>query len=313
MKNKFIALALVTLSIATTTVSCTKNDDLQPTKAQNVETTKVAFSVNAENANSATGRIVDQNVVPVYVNQVQIWAKSNVNPAFTVHEMFTFGAPGVGVATGFALDNVALGSNTFQAESWGNATDKRLSLGAVLLPNSGSNVLDVMKAHTPYIETSNQATQPTVTIVKGANPTVALTMATYNGRILAKFVQETPNADDYIATVSATVPNGTYDAPDGSDTYTTLPETTIASNTGFEWSNANARLTQSAVFTIKVYANNNGVKGALLNTITKEVAVASATTKLCTFTVHNTDVLTNIEQGGIKLTFPTIGEEVINQ
>src|SRR6478736_5766969 len=159
MKNKFIALALVTLSIATTTVSCTTNDDLKDhAKAQNVETTKVDFTVQAENV--ATGKIVDKSIVPVYVNQVQIWAKSNVNPAFTVHEMFTFAAAGTGVQSGFSLDNVALGSNTFQAESWGSATDKRLSLGAVILPNNSANVLDVMKAHTPYIETSNQATQP---------------------------------------------------------------------------------------------------------------------------------------------------------
>lgn len=309
MKNKFIALALVTLVASSSIVSCTK-DDFPVTKAQNVETTNVAFSINADNTVSTTGKIVDKNIVPVYVDKVQIWAKSNVDLTFQVHDMFTFAAPGAGVDSGFSLSNVMLGSNTFQAESWGKDSDQRLSLGSVILPNSGSNVLDVMKAHTPYINTYSN--QPTVVITKTGNAPVAMTMKTDYGRILAKFVQEAPDADNYIATVSATVPTGDYDANTGMPEYVTLPETTISAATGFEWSNMAAIYMQKAVFTIKVYANNNGVKGALLNTLEREVPIARATTKLCTFTVHNTDVHTDIETGGIVLTFPTIGEEVIN-
>jgi len=312
MKNKFIALALVTLSIATTTVSCTTNDDLKDNVKAQVETTKVDFTVQAEN--NATGKMIDKSVVPVYVNEVTIWANGpqNVNAL----QSFTFGTSTAAnpLDMGFSLPNVALGSNVFGASSNGDVANERATLGAVQLNSSSADVLATMKAHTPWISTA--ADNVTAVIKKTNNPAVALTMKTDNGRILAKFVQAAPDADNYIATVTATIAD--MDEM-GVWTTKTLAETTITPTTGFEWSNRFATDGQTANFVIKVYENlGGGVKGQLLNTITKterpqlSVAVKKATTKLVTFTLNNTDVHTDIQAGGIVLTFPTIGEEVIN-
>jgi len=311
MKNlaKTAGLLFVALGALCVT-SCTKQDDFSPANAAKAETTTVAFNVQADSDGSATGKMIDKNAVPAYVNEVTIWANSPLYPASTVLQSFTFGTSTAAnpLDAGFSLPGVSLGTNTFGAHSYGNTSDERASLGNVILPSSSSNVLDVMKAHTPWISTA--ATNVTAIIKKTGNDPVALTMKTDNGRILAKFVQSAPDADNYIATATATI----ADMNDNGEYITkTLPETTITSTTGFEWSNRFATEGQTATVVIKVYDNlGGGVKGQLLNTVTKTVTVKKATTKLCTFTLKNTDVETDIASGGIVLTFPTIGEEIIN-
>lgn len=303
MKNlaKNAGLLFIALGALCVT-SCDQKDDLNTNDGKPVETTKVNFAVTS--AQQLAGKIINRDDVPLYVDNVTINAASaSLNP-FTATETFSFSAaPDASLPHGFSLGNVALGTNTFTATSTSAAANKKLGFQTPVV-GAGQNGLDVMKTATPYIVCASAPVQAVIT--KTGNTPVNLAMDTNNGRILARFIQETPDADNYTVRITAT---------QGGFSQTESMLAFNGSTKHFAWSNENAVTGATVTFTINIYEKTlpgAPFPGTLLNTITKTVTIQKAKNIMATFTIHNTDVHTDLADGGIVLTFPTIEDVIIN-
>src|SRR6478736_1636655 len=201
MKNRIIALAsIVLVAISSTSLVSCEKEEVKEQAA--VETTKVDFNIGVANA-STTARAIDRGNVPFYVQDVTIKAVSAALTPFTVTETFTFN-PNSASATAaqFGLDNVALGTNTFSATSTSAPANKVLSLTSDVDGKvNPTDVMDVMKAKVPYITCTSANVNAVIT--KTGNTPVNLVMDTNNGRVIAKFIAQLPDVDNYKVEITA--------------------------------------------------------------------------------------------------------------
>jgi len=301
MKNRIIALAsIVLVAISSTSLVSCEKEEVKEQAA--VETTKVDFNIGVANA-STTARAIDRGNVPFYVQDVTIKAVSAALTPFTVTETFTFN-PNSASATAaqFGLDNVALGTNTFSATSTSAPANKVLSLTSDVDGKvNPTDVMDVMKAKVPYITCTSANVNAVIT--KTGNTPVNLVMDTNNGRVIAKFIAQLPDVDNYkveiTAKAGATTKTGSINYVNSSDNVNNSKVAT------FEWSDENCVAGATVDFTFKIYEKSGSV---LLNTITKSLTVGKAKSTNAVYTIKSSDVHTDIEQGGILLTFPSIGD-----
>jgi hypothetical protein len=185
MKNKFIALALVTLSIATTTVSCTKDDAIPSAKAQNVQTASITVPIKTEESSNVTGKNVDRGSLPITIDGINVHSVST-SFDWTKDFNFTLFADGtVGNEHSFVLDNVAVGMNNITAET---TTDALPSLTSeVSVGGDVNNLMAKLRGNKPYAKYYGAGTANVVQGNPSATTVSPIALATKDGRNIAVF------------------------------------------------------------------------------------------------------------------------------
>lgn len=288
MKKILMIVGMITLTLT----SCT--NDVATDSNANIAKTDVLANVQTTSTNSATGKNVNRGSIYAWVKDINVTATSTVWN-YVTNESFTL--VGSGGASNFIIKDVAVGANKFDAVTTtfdANKVYAKNSInptGSATAVSTAQSAINTMKGHNPYAIYNGTTNK---TIVNAAVNTIDINMTTNHGRIISAFILANDavlKANTY-AIVTAKI--------DGMSN-TTLTSEQIKNNVvTFEWSNENAIVGKSIVYTITVYDDTNPNKALKTYTITKEIM--ASTSYSCIYTIDR-DKIINSEEDKLVFTF----------
>lgn len=285
MKIKTILLALMFLTLFSCSTDDTNQDD-------SMKKTSVAFSI--DQPSTKTGKQIKRGTIPLWVNSINIKAKSVVYPTYEVQDNFTFDEQnGASLIT---LSDIAIGSNVFTATTTTDSpqfyqlTNYTINTGTI--DQKFDTALDNINNELPYVLYAGTKTE---TVTETGPNLVQIPMNTNNGRLLSVFQLSQPLKDNnYQAKVTSTYTTGNT---------TALNAVTKGNElVTFKWSNANS--VQGATVTYKIEVSKINNQNVILKTYSITQDIKASTSISCYYTINEDGIiLKKSNEQGITLNF----------
>tara|TARA_R110000782_G_scaffold13726_1_gene40260 strand:+ start:53 stop:895 length:843 start_codon:yes stop_codon:yes gene_type:complete len=180
--KKLSILLSITLTFLT---SCHKDD----------HTHDIVFPTTDARLNVTTPQLrtaVNRDVIPATVDHIDVTVTSNTTP-IEVEAEFEMVDDGSGV-DGFVVEDIALGSNDFNAVTTTLATGSLSATQFSIGNTTAQDKLDAMKDKIPYALYTGEALAQDIT---GVNDFITIPMNTLNGRLNTVVQMEESIQDDY--------------------------------------------------------------------------------------------------------------------
>lgn len=284
MKIKAIILASMFLTLSACSTDEINMDDT-------IQKTSVAFSIEQP---TKTAKQIKRGTIPLWVNSINIKAKSVVYPTYEVQDNFTFDEQnGYSV---ISLNDVATGGNVFTAST---TTDSPQFYQLTNFTANTGNIdtkfdaaLDNINNELPYVLYTGTKTE---TVTESSVNLIQIPMTTTNGRLLSVFqLNQVLKDGGYQAKVTSTYTLGTNTALNA----VTKGNELIA----LKWSNINS--VQGAVITYKVEVSKINNQSVILKTYTISQEVKASTSISCYYTITDEGIiLKKSTEQGIQLNF----------
>lgn len=285
MKIKTILLALMFLTLFSCSTDDTNQDD-------SMKKTSVAFAI--DQPSSTTGKQIKRGTIPLWVNSINIKAKSVVYPTYEVQDNFTFDEQnGASLIT---LSDIAIGSNVFTATTTTDSpqfyqlTNYTINTGTI--DQKFDTALDNINNELPYVLYAGTKTE---TVTETGPNLVQIPMNTNNGRLLSVFqLNQLLKDNNYQAKVTSTYTT---------DNTTALNAVTKGNElVTFKWSNVNS--VQGATVTYKIEVSKINNQNVILKTYSITQDIKASTSISCYYTINEDGIiLKKSNEQGITLNF----------
>lgn len=284
MKIKTILLALMFLTLFSCSTDDTNQDD-------SMKKTSVAFSIDQP---PKTGKQIKRGNIPLWVNSINIKAKSVFYPTYEVQDNFTFDEQnGASLIT---LSDIAIGSNVFTATTTTDSpqfyqlTNYTVNTGTI--DQKFDTALDNINNELPYVLYAGTKTE---TVTETGPNLVQIPMNTNNGRLLSVFqLNQLLKDNNYQAKVTSTYTT---------DNTTALNAVTKGNElVTFKWSNVNS--VQGATVTYKIEVSKINNQNVILKTYSITQDIKASTSISCYYTINEDGIiLKKSNEQGITLNF----------